>query len=257
MQRSVDYDAVAPKYNRRYEDNDYPGTSHVLRQHVADRAGLDVLEVGCGTGHWLAVLSEHGARVAGLDSSAGMLEHARQRVPDARLELGSAESLPWADGSFDRVVCVNALHHFADKWAFVREAWRVLRAQGRLLVIGLEMQEVNRWCIYDYFEGTRARDEQRFAAADEIRQWMADCGFSSCWSREAERLSMRSPAREALETGQLDPSVTSQLSLLSAEEYARGIARIRKALEHADARGETLWLDADLSLYATLGVRPA
>jgi SAM-dependent methyltransferase len=255
MKGQVDYDSVAPDYDRRYRDNSYPGTTRFVLQHVADRGGVDVLEVGCGTGHWLSIMSEAGARVAGLDRSAGMLEKARAHVPQAALALGSAAALPWPDAAFDRVVCINALHHFADKFAFVREAWRVLRPAGRLSIVGLEVQAVRRWCIYDYFEGTRQLDEQRFPAAEQLCQWLSDSGFSNCECREVENLTLRRPAREALDAGQLDQRSTSQLTLLSPEQYQRGIGRIRQAIEAAELRGETLFLEAELSLYATSGIR--
>jgi hypothetical protein len=124
-----------------------------------------------------------------------------------------------------------------------------------LSIVGLEVQAVRRWCIYDYFEGTRQLDERRFPTAEQIRQWLSDGGFSGCESREVEHLTLRRPAREALDAGQLDQRSTSQLTLLSAEEYQHGIGRIRQAIEAAEQRAETLLLEAELSLYATSGIR--
>lgn len=59
-----------------------------------------------------------------------------------------------------------------------------------------------------------------------------------------------------MEQGRLDSGVTSQLAVLTDEEYQRGIERIRTALESAETWGLPLYLNADLRLYATCGSVP-
>jgi ubiquinone/menaquinone biosynthesis C-methylase UbiE len=251
----VDYDEVAPAYDRRYAENEYPGTEAVLREVAAGAA--HVLEVGCGTGHWLAAMRAWGCRVSGLDSSAEMLARARTRAADAELVRGRAESLPWAAATFDRVVCVNALHHVDDKPRLVAEARRVLRPGGRFLSIGLDPSAgPDPWCIYDYFETTLELDRQRYPAAAQVRRWLGDAGFADCVTRVAERILLDRPARECLERDLLAKTSTSQLSLLGDAEYRRGIERIRRDLDAAEAAGETLRLTGDLRLWATLGTVP-
>jgi uncharacterized SAM-dependent methyltransferase len=63
---------------------------------------------------------------------------------------------------------------------------------------------------------------------------------------------MRVCAREALERGRLDRAATSQLGVLTEDEYQRGLARIRADVAAAAARGESLTLGTDLRLYATV-----
>jgi ubiquinone/menaquinone biosynthesis C-methylase UbiE len=255
MSRRVDYDAVAATYERRYENSEYPGTLRALDEISRGRPEQRALDVGCGTGYWLAQLAERAGSLAGIDRSSAMLEHARARVPSADLRLGSAEHLPWPAASFDLVFCNNALHHFSDPAAFVREAFRVLAPSGRLLVIGLEPGAVLQWSIYDFFEGTRQRDEQRYPPAAHIQAWMKQAGFTQCSSAVVEKLQLRYSARDVLERGLLDQRTTSQLSLLSREEYERGMASVRAALAAAEARSEELWLITDLRLYGSRGER--
>jgi ubiquinone/menaquinone biosynthesis C-methylase UbiE len=256
MPNRVNYDAFATTYERRYADYGYPGTVAVLEALVLRRAQPRVLEVGCGTGRWLSLLRELGARVvAGLDASAEMLAQARTRLPSADLRVGSAEQLPWTDGAFDFVLCNNAIHHFPDKLGFVAEAARVLARGGELLVIGLQPTAVERWSIYDYFEGTLERDEQRYPAVQQIEAWMAASGFEHCSTRPVELIDFRWEAATALAEGKLERHVTSQLSLLLPEQYESGIARVREAIGAAEARGETLWLESKFTLFGTTGVR--
>ncbi len=249
----VDYDSIASAYDRRYEENEYAGIERALLRLVGSRRGARVLEVGCGTGHWLELLARHRIWAAGVDASHAMLA----RAPDhTRVAQSQAEFLPWKDGAFDRIACIHALHHFTDPPAFVREAQRLLRAGGTVMVVGLDPHTgLDRWCIYEYFEGARERDEQRYPASSTIRAWMAAAGFEGCTSTEIQHLDFQLPAREALAQGRLDRAVTSQLSLLSDAEYERGLERIREGIRNAEAQGASLRLNVDLRLYATVGSR--
>jgi SAM-dependent methyltransferase len=180
-----------------------------------------------------------------------MLEQARARVPNARIVQGRAEALPFTDASFDRVLCVNAFHHFTDKTAFIAEARRVLRPGGGLLVCGLDPHTGNeRWWIYDYYASALASDRQRFASSAAIITMLEHAGFTRARSSEVHRFASQHVAREALERGLLDQHTTSQLALLDAAEYAAGIERLRRDIVAAEERDETLMLDTELRLYA-------
>lgn len=106
---------------------------------VADAAsitrGQRVLDVACGTGVLASAASERvgdDAAVIGLDPNEEMLEVARRKSSRVRWQSGRAESLPFADASFDAVVSQFGFMLFDDKVAALREAMRVLRAGGRL-----------------------------------------------------------------------------------------------------------------------------
>jgi ubiquinone/menaquinone biosynthesis C-methylase UbiE len=70
--------------------------------------GTRLLDVGCGSGLALVLARERGARPSGLDISRGLLQIARERLPDADLREGDMEFLPFADRAFDAVTGVNA-----------------------------------------------------------------------------------------------------------------------------------------------------
>src|SRR5262245_57493244 len=65
------------------------------------RPDMHVLDVGCGTGVFLRMCADRGAAVSGLDASAGLLELAAARVPEADLRLDDLQTLPYDDDSFD------------------------------------------------------------------------------------------------------------------------------------------------------------
>jgi trans-aconitate methyltransferase len=64
--------------------------------------GTRLLDVGCGAGLALQLAAKRGATVAGFDASAGLLEVARERVPEADLRQGDVETLPCPDGGFEQ-----------------------------------------------------------------------------------------------------------------------------------------------------------
>jgi ubiquinone/menaquinone biosynthesis C-methylase UbiE len=253
MPRTVDYDPLAASFDRRYAGQEYPGIERALCDFLGERPGR-VLEVGCGTGYWLALAARPAAGVAGTDLSAGMLARARRRLPDAALARGRAEALPWRAGAFGRVFCVNAYHHFPKKLGFLVEARRLLGPGGGLLIAGLDPHAGrDRWWVYDYFDPTLPLDLERYPAGQQLREALDAAGFCRIATSEVHHLVAEVPARLALERGLIDPGSTSQLTHLTAEEYQAGLARLQEALAAEAAAGRELLLPVDLRFYATVG----
>jgi ubiquinone/menaquinone biosynthesis C-methylase UbiE len=245
----VDYDAIAGVYDRRYQFSDFPGVESAVISFAGTSSGARVVEVGCGTGRWLRLLRGSGIRVLGMDVSFGMLSHAQPPLVQAE-----AKHLPWTSSSIDRLFCVNAFQHFSDKIAFLGEARRVLRPGGRLMTISMDPHTgLDRWYIYEYFDSALEIDRNRYAATDQIRDWMRAARFTDCVTHEVEHLRLCIDAATALQQGRLEKSATSQLSLQTDEAYQQGIERIRRAIAESEARGASLDLTADLRLYATFG----
>ena len=96
----------------------------------------EVLEVGCGGGLICEALASRGALTVGIDPSEGALEAARDHTRRSGLgqttyfEQGYAESLPYADGSFSVIVCLDVLEHVQDLHATIKEIARVLAPGG-------------------------------------------------------------------------------------------------------------------------------
>ncbi|MGD0698288.1 MAG: class I SAM-dependent methyltransferase [Trebonia sp.] len=97
-------------------------------------AGSHVLDVGCGSGLTLVLAARRGAVPSGLDISPGLLGVARARLPDADLREGDMEALPFGDAAFDAVVGINAFQFAGDPRRALREAARVTRPGGLVVV---------------------------------------------------------------------------------------------------------------------------
>lgn len=106
-------------------------TADVL-DHVSDGSLLDV---GTGPGRLLKAIHERapGMMLTGIDLSPSMVSRARQNIADCgfenniRIELGSAESIPFPADSFDIVVSTASIHHWKDPEACLNEIYRVLK----------------------------------------------------------------------------------------------------------------------------------
>ena len=117
------------------------GPSYQAFAEVLDVSPEDeLLDVACGWGEFLVSYAAGARRVAGVDLASAKVELARKRLAD-RIENGTAEvvvadaaRLPWPDGSFTAVTCMDAFPFFPDPQAVLAEFFRVLRPGGRAVV---------------------------------------------------------------------------------------------------------------------------
>ncbi|PYM28879.1 MAG: class I SAM-dependent methyltransferase [Candidatus Rokuibacteriota bacterium] len=123
-----------------YDDEDNPlvllEDAH-LAPLLGDVRGLDVVDLGCGTGRRTLRLAAAGARVTAVDFSEGMVAKARAKPGWGRVRFVAHDltrPLPFADRAFDRVLSFLVLDHLADVATFFAECRRVCRGDGFVLV---------------------------------------------------------------------------------------------------------------------------
>jgi SAM-dependent methyltransferase len=106
---------------------------------LGDVAGLDVIELGCGTAYFSAWLAKRGARPVGIDPTPAQLETARAMQREFGLDFplleGVAESVPLPDESFDLALSEYGASIWADPQRWIAEAARLLRPGGRLVFL--------------------------------------------------------------------------------------------------------------------------
>jgi len=103
-----------------------------LLRDVPDRAALRILDVGCGTGAVLAHVGGRGHTV-GVDRSVQALRYCRERGL-ARLACAEGGRLPFAAATFDVILLMDALEHFAEEGPLLEDVARILRPDGWLLI---------------------------------------------------------------------------------------------------------------------------
>ena len=149
--------------------------------------GKDVLDLGCAGGFMAEALADRGARVTGIDPAAEAIAaaqaHAVQMGHDIRYDVGVGEALPYADGAFDAVGCVDVLEHVSDLGQVLAETARVLRPGGLFLFDTINRNPLARLAVITVAEdllgllpkGTH--DPAMFIKPSELKSELATAGF--------------------------------------------------------------------------------
>ncbi|MBV9941261.1 MAG: class I SAM-dependent methyltransferase [Solirubrobacterales bacterium] len=124
----------ARDYANRQDDSTRPDYLEGLRW-VRLRPGTTLLDLGCGAGGFCRMAADAGALVTGIDSSAGMVEVARERVPEGMFQLGDTQVLSFDTDAFDVVTAFNSLQFTADPQASLVEARRVAKPGATVFIV--------------------------------------------------------------------------------------------------------------------------
>lgn len=181
------YDEVAPIYDRRY--NHQQGRqyyAHITRQVLdyLEPGGL-LLDIGCGTGLFIERYLASGSEAVGIDISKGMVTRARERCPLSEFIIGTAESLPFQENTFDAVTSLLAFSYIEEPEKMVADMHRILRPGGRLALCTIgknfltslvpalywigEKMEIRRIGVGDF--------DERYYSADEMYAMLTGARF--------------------------------------------------------------------------------
>ena len=213
------WDAMAPDWaelgRRRWAEEPSWGIWAIpetdIRLLPDDLAGMDAIELGCGTAYVSAWLARRGARPVGIDNSARQLETARQLQREFGIDFpllhGNAEQVPYPDGSFDLAISEYGAAIWCDPYAWVPEAARLLRPGGRLVFLGNHtllqlcapevLAPAGDRLLRDYFGRHRLEwaDDDSVEFALPYGEWfrlLRSCGFEV-----TDLLELRAPAAPA------------------------------------------------------------
>jgi SAM-dependent methyltransferase len=168
-------ESKAPLYYERFDQNlleKRPRVEFLIRRAFArlfpDKVG-NLLDVGCGTGFYFPLLSEHAANITGVDVCAPMLDVARaliqeKGIANCQVRECSALQLPFETETMDVVLSWDFLHHVADVPRAIAEICRVLKPGGRY--VALEPNILNPSITWYHF---RRRSEWRIFSQNQFR----------------------------------------------------------------------------------------
>ena len=230
------YDAMAETYARRRYAH-----AAIVAELIACggvNSASFVLELGAGTGNHIRALDEAaGCRTIGLELSRGMLARAQAEGGKTRYVNGDACALPFAEDSFDLVFSVEIIHHLTRPEAYFLEAFRVLKAGGRLITVTQSHEMIReRPVLSHYFPETVAVDLARYPSVNTLEGGIRDAGLTL---RPEVRLEV---TYEICEGRAYAEKALSCLHLIPDAAFERGLAKLQNDLAAglADAPNETL-----------------
>ena len=229
--KSVDYSKIATRFDRYRRELVNPDTDleGILKAHAG--APFTALDVGCGTANYLEVqieyFKDYNIRWIGMDPSDAMLRIARDKVRSVNLMKGRVESLPYKSGAFNFITTQFTFHHFTDKPRALDEIYRVLSGGGVLKMVNIQPEKMIDWIVYRYFPAAYGEDMKRFWKADLLQDELINRGFDV--TLKIEPLITGKKLSERLQ--KFINRDTSQLWVISEDDYQKGIAAIEEDLK--------------------------
>jgi ubiquinone/menaquinone biosynthesis C-methylase UbiE len=151
------YDEVADRYDHHYDHSRGRSYHTHLSRHLMEvlpKNGL-LLDIGCGTGLFVEKYCMDHSTAIGLDISRGMILQARRRCKDREFVVGTGETIPFSDDSFDAAASLLAFSYMRDPKKMLDETFRVLKPGGTLAVCTLGKNLLTRGIPAIYFISER------------------------------------------------------------------------------------------------------
>ena len=195
--------------------------------------GATVLEVGAGTGNFLALFDDGTRRLVAVDVTAAMLLHARDRYPAMELIVADGAALPVAARSVDLVASAQALHHIREPLRVVKEMRRAVTLDGAVLIV-------------DQVATERMEEAVMMNRLDRLR----DPSHAGCRPPSALRIMVRAAGLE-IEAEEIHESIERLSTWMSPEEFPeeRIAAVERFVADHGAETGMQFEKDSDDWIY--------
>jgi len=209
---------------------------HAIAAHMEGHSITRILDLGCGTGRFTeALAARFNADVTGLDPSLKMLEVARQKQRDTRVQYrhGRAEAIPLPSESVDLVFLSMSFHHFTDPKVAARECCRVLQPSGRVVIRTGTREQIPSYPYLPFFPSSRPIMEQDLPSSSEIRDTFAAAGLRMI----ASQIITQTIAPDwTVYAEKVAAGGDSVLAKLSQQDFDDGLAAVRRHAATEDGR---------------------
>ncbi len=153
----------------------------LFEQLIKPQQGEVVLDMGCGTGEFSEKLHSYGLKVKGVDISKKAVEFCRKKYASTSIlfEVQDIEKTTYADNSVDIIFLGGVLHHFPYREAVFREAYRILKKNGRIFAFDPNFYNLILW-VYREKLGikTQKTENEVLIKAEKVKKELQDAGFA-------------------------------------------------------------------------------
>lgn len=176
-------DSLEARYTLRFK-------RMILDEIIIEPERNSLLDVACGNGSLLKMLSaKYRLKGYGIDISEKMIDSARNIYPEFQFDVSSCEETSFQDESFDTITVSAAYHHFPDVRGFAREAYRLLKPEGRLYIAEIYYPRLLRTLLNPFVPLSKAGDV-KFYAPKEIEANFKNAGFQISGFNRAGQVQM-------------------------------------------------------------------
>ena len=159
------------KLAREYESTPDGMYTLPFNRYLCEFAALKehdrILDIGCGNGRLLKMITNKAKVEAfGIDVSEEMIKTARDENHEITFLVSEADKTPYEDGFFDAITVCCAFHHFVDPVAFLKEAHRILKPQGKIYIADPTAPGIIRHIENFYFARLKTGDVRLYNRAE-------------------------------------------------------------------------------------------
>ncbi len=222
--------------------------AHFIAERSAQFRPDRILETAAGTGIVTEALhrAAPNAEIVATDINPAMLDHASQRIGSdlVTFERADAQELPFADASFDLVLCQFGVMFFPDKVRAAAEAHRVLRSRGRYIFVTFDRLDQNPVpkaageavaAMFTEHPRYMERGPFSYSEPERIEDDLMTAGFTDI-ELETVELSTRVDAREAAQGIVLGSPFRAEIEQLGPDALYRSLAAVAEALAQWDGK---------------------
>jgi ubiquinone/menaquinone biosynthesis C-methylase UbiE len=183
-----EFDALAAEYENNRLASWYQAHADEMLQHCITIEEGDILDIGCGTGHFLReyLKGKPGLKAVGVDVSSSMIVEASRKAQEAGLEnlkfihadWESMSLAPLSGYNFNIIFCANAFHYFTDPQAASDKLYKLLSDGGMLYVLERNKARSLLTLFWGFLHSTFIKDQVVFYKNSELINFFEKSGFT-------------------------------------------------------------------------------
>lgn len=180
------FNKTAANYNRSSDGRFVEPMYNIILKEIQKLQTGKILDVGCGNGNLFTLLPRGKYELFGIDFSENMIIEAKKNCGEkASFSIADAENLPFKSNTFDIVVCNASFHHYVHPNTVLKEMYRVLRYDGKLLIGDPYIPTIVR-PIMNILTKFSKKGDYHFYGLNEMKNLFIKNGFNHIFSKTGD-----------------------------------------------------------------------